>query len=92
MKLKFIGQYNGGQTSITMGDYTFEGHEPIEVDGRTAAGKKLAGNPDFEVVGPLDHDGDGEKGGSLKGEKATAKKPPNQPAKAGKKTPPPAAM
>jgi hypothetical protein len=76
MKLKFIGQYNGGQTSITMGEYTFEGHDPIEVDGRTAEGKKLAGNPDFEAVGALDHDGDGEKGGSLKGEKATAKKKP----------------
>jgi hypothetical protein len=82
MKLKFIGQYTGGRTSIEMGDYVFEGHEPTEVDGRTAAGKKLAGNPDFEVVGPLDHDGDGEKGGSLKGEKATAKQRVRKPKKA----------
>jgi hypothetical protein len=71
MLLKFTGQYTNGHTSITYGDVTFEGHEPTECP-EGLANKLLKG--EFEEVGPLDHDGDGEKGGSLKGQKATAKK------------------
>lgn len=65
MRLRFIGGYTGGRTSITMGEYTFEGHEPLEVDTSTDMGRRLSGNPDFEVVDALDHDGDGKKGGSV---------------------------
>ena len=50
MKLKFIGTYTGGRTSISYPPYTFHGHEPTEVDGRTGMGKRLANNPEFEAV------------------------------------------
>lgn len=72
--MKFIGTYTGGRTSIQMGEYVFEGHEPTKVDERTAMGKRIAGNPDFAVVDPLDHDGNGEKGGSPKGSRSTRRR------------------
>ena len=65
MQLKFIGEYTGGRSSITMGEYTFEGREALEVDTKTDMGRRLAGNPDFEVIGALDHDANGQPGGSL---------------------------
>jgi hypothetical protein len=74
MKMKFVGDYTNGHTSITMGNYVFEGREPVEVDATSPMGRKLLGNPDFEAISPLDHDGDGEKGGSLAGEQSTVKR------------------
>lgn len=65
MRLRFIGSYTGRATSITMGEYTFEGHEPTEVDTATDMGRRLSRNPDFEAIDALDHDANGEKGGSL---------------------------
>ena len=73
MLLKFIGTYNGPET-ISYPPYTFIGREPLEVDPATDMGRRLTHNPEFEHVHPLDHDGDGELGGSLPGEQATAKK------------------
>lgn len=65
MKLKFIGEYTGGRNSISYPPYEFAGREPLEVDPETDMGRRLCNNPEFEHVDPLDHDGDGEKGGSL---------------------------
>jgi hypothetical protein len=73
MKLKFIGKYNGPET-ISYPPYTFVGREPLEVDPETDMGRRLCGNREFEEVHPLDHDGNGEPGGSLSGDNATAKK------------------
>jgi hypothetical protein len=64
MLLKFTGQYTNGHTSITYGGATFEGYEPTEVDN-PALIERLLGS-EFEAVDPLDHDGDGKKGGSRK--------------------------
>ena len=64
MLLKFIGQYTGAET-ICYPPYTFTGREPLEVDETTDMGRRLAGNVEFEQVHPLDHDGNGEPGGSL---------------------------
>ncbi len=64
MLFKFIGRYTHGRTSITVFDVTFEGHEPAEVTD-AAAIARLSQNIEFESVDPLDHDGNGEKGGSL---------------------------
>lgn len=63
-KLRFIGTYNGGRTSIAMGEYVFEGRKPTMVDETTDMGRRLMGNPEFSAD-PLDHDGNGESGGSL---------------------------
>lgn len=64
MLFKFIGQYTNGHTSITVMGVTFEGHDPAEVTDAEAI-RRLSNNIEFEEVHPLDHDGDGEKGGSL---------------------------
>lgn len=64
MLMRFIGQYTNGHTSISASGVTFEGDEPAEVTDPEAI-RRLSGNPEFETVHPLDHDGDGEKGGSL---------------------------
>lgn len=63
-KLRFIGDYTGGRTSIAMGDYLFEGRKAVEVDEATDMGRRLMGNQDFSADA-LDHDGSGEKGGSI---------------------------
>lgn len=73
MLFKFIGQYTNGHTSIDACGVLFEGNEPAEVTDPEAI-RRLSHNPEFAKVDPLDHDGDGEKGGSLTGEKATARK------------------
>lgn len=73
MLFKFIGLYTNGHTSISASGVTFEGHEPAEVTDPEAI-RRLSHNPEFVKVDPLDHDGDGEKGGSLPGPKATAKR------------------
>lgn len=72
MKLRFIGEYTNDRTSITYLDCTFEGHEPREVSADVAA--LLKGHPEFEAVHPLDHDADGEKGGSLPRKRGRPKK------------------
>lgn len=64
MKFKFIGRYTGGRDTITMGETTFEGHDPADVDDPEMV-TRLLKNPEFEAIGPLDHDGDGKKGGSV---------------------------
>lgn len=61
--LKFTGKYTNGRGTITYLGCTFTGHEPREVPAEVA--ELLANHPEFETVHPLDHDGDGEKGGSL---------------------------
>lgn len=61
MRMKFIGQYTNGRGTITYLGCTFEGHEPREVPAEVA--ELLAGHAEFEVTHPLDHDGDGVKGG-----------------------------
>jgi hypothetical protein len=66
--LKFIGTYTGGRETITYLGCTFTGHEPREVPAEVA--EYLADNPEFAVVDPLDHDGDGRKGGSRPRKKA----------------------
>lgn len=63
-KLRFIGDYTNGHTSIAMGDYVFEGRKTVEVDETTDMGRRLMGNPEFSADA-LDHDGSGEKGGSV---------------------------
>jgi hypothetical protein len=42
----------------------FHGREPSDVTAPDAI-RRLSGNPEFETIYPLDHDGDGKKGGSL---------------------------
>lgn len=64
MLFKFIGQYTNSHTSISASGVTFEGREPSEVTDPEAI-RRLSGNPEFEPVHPLDHDGNGKKGGSL---------------------------
>lgn len=65
MLFRFIGQYTHGRTTINAG-VDFVEHEPSEVDCPELQ-RRLSNNPEFERVEahPLDHDGDGEKGGSL---------------------------
>jgi len=62
MRMKFIGQYTNGRGTITYLGCTFEGHEPREVPAEVF--ELLANHREFEVIHPLDHDGDGVKGGS----------------------------
>lgn len=70
MLFKFIGEYTNDHTSISIGGVTFDGHEPSEVP--KALEKRFASHPEFEAVEPLDHDGDGKKGGSLPKRKKAA--------------------
>lgn len=46
MLLKFIGQYTGGRTSVTLEGVTFEGREPSEV----SADSRLLRHPEFALV------------------------------------------
>lgn len=65
-EFRFIGQYTGDRDSINASGVVFEGREPSKVDAADAI-RRLRNNPEFEEVGkrdPLDHDGDGKKGGS----------------------------
>ncbi len=74
MLFRFIGQYTHGRNSIDMG-VVFEGREPSFVADAELA-RRLSNNPEFEAVEahPLDHDGDGEKGGSLPKKRGRPKK------------------
>lgn len=74
MLFRFIGQYTHGRNSIDMG-IVFEGDEPSLVADPELA-RRLLSNPEFEAVEahPLDHDGDGEKGGSLPKKRGRPKK------------------
>jgi len=63
MQMRFIGEYTNDRTSITYLECTFEGHDWRPVTREVAA--LLDGHPEFEMRHPLDHDGDGQKGGSL---------------------------
>lgn len=71
MRFRFIGKYTNGHTSIRMNGVLFEGHAPAEVPEEAVA--RLSNNIEFEPVHPLDHDGDGEKGGSLPKPRRTRK-------------------
>jgi hypothetical protein len=62
MLIRFIGEYTNDRTSLEQYGVTFEGREPTEVTPDVAA--LFESNPEFEAVDPLDHDGDGKKGGS----------------------------
>ena len=64
MRFRFIGQYTNGHDSINLGSVVFEGREIAEVDCHELV-RRLTNNPEFEAIHPLDHDGDGVKGGSL---------------------------
>ena len=64
MKFRFIGLYTNGHTSINAGGVTFKGNEPAEVECPELQ-RRLSANPEFEAVHPLDHDADGNLGGSL---------------------------
>lgn len=64
MRFRFIGRYTNGSEAITLYGVTFHGHEPSEVSDGEAI-RRLSNNIEFERVRPLDHDGDGVKGGSL---------------------------
>lgn len=83
MLFKFIGLYTNGHSSITAHGVTFDGNEPAEVTGKEAI-RRLTGNPDFEAVHPLDHDGKGGKGGSLSGAKSTRARQPRRQKEASK--------
>ena len=72
MRLRFTGKYTNGRETITYLGCTFEGHEPREVSAEVA--ELLANHPEFEKVDPLDHDGNGEKGGSLPKKRGRPKK------------------
>lgn len=73
MLFKFIGRYTNGHTSINASGVVFEGREPANVTEADAI-RRISGNPEFEEVHPLDHDGDGEKGGSLPKRRGRPKK------------------
>lgn len=64
MLFRFIGTYTNGHTSINASGVDFQGHEPADVTDPEGI-RRLLGNPEFERVHPLDHDGDGKPGGSL---------------------------
>lgn len=63
MRFRFIGTYTGAET-ITICGVKFVGREPSEATTKEAC-RRLPRHPEFEEVHPLDHDGDGVKGGSL---------------------------
>lgn len=48
MRMRFVGEYTNGRTTITYGDCTFVGHEPREVTPEVA--KMLRGSCEFEVM------------------------------------------
>jgi hypothetical protein len=73
MLFKFIGQYTNGHTSIDAGGVEFVGDEPSDVTDADLI-RRLSNNPEFEAVDPLDHDGDGKKGGSLAKSRGRPKK------------------
>jgi hypothetical protein len=74
MLFRFIGQYTNGRDMINAGA-DFYGREPSFVDDAELQ-RRLSNNPEFEAVEahPLDHDGDGEKGGSLPKKRGRPKK------------------
>ena len=49
MRMKFIGDYTNGRTTITYLGCTFEGHEAREVSAEVFA--HLENHPEFEVDG-----------------------------------------
>lgn len=63
MLYRFTGEFTNGRTSLVQWGIEFAGGEPREVPADLAP--SFDTHPEFEVVDPLDHDGDGEKGGSL---------------------------
>lgn len=73
MLFKFIGRYTNSHTSINASGVTFQGREPAEVTDPDGV-RRLSGNPEFEKVHPLDHDGNGEPGGSLPKRRGRPKK------------------
>lgn len=64
MLFRFIGEYTCGRTTVPAGGVVFKGREPADVTDPDGI-RRLSGSPEFEKIDPLDHDGDGEKGGSL---------------------------
>lgn len=48
MRFRFIGQYTGGRTSITLNGVTFEGREPSEVPAEAVA--RFSRHIEFEMV------------------------------------------
>ena len=64
MLFKFIGKYTNGHTAINACGVVFEGRDPADVTDDDGI-RRLSNNPEFEAVHPLDHDGNGEPGGSL---------------------------
>ncbi len=46
MRLRFIGQYTNGRTSVSIGGVTFHGREPSNVP----AGSRLLRHPELETV------------------------------------------
>ena len=73
MRFRFVGRYTNGHTAINACGVVFTGHEPAEV-GEAEAIRRLSGHPEVEKVDPLDHDGDGAKGGSLPKKRGRPKK------------------
>lgn len=64
MRMRFIGRYTNGHNQVTACGITFTGNEPTEVTGAEAI-RRLSNHPEFQKCDPLDHDGDGKKGGSM---------------------------
>lgn len=67
----FNGRNASGFTSV--GGLVFPTGEAVPVSDEAIIAK-LEQHPEFTAADPLDHDGDGEKGGSLQGENATARR------------------
>lgn len=72
MRFRFIGQYTHGRTSIEMNGVLFEGNEPSEVPEELLF--RFANSLEFEAIHPLDHDANGEKGGSVPRRRGRSKK------------------
>ncbi len=72
MRFRFIGKYTNGYTGFNASGVDFVGHEAAEVTDPEGI-RRLSGNPEFERIHPLDHDGDGVKGGSRKRAKGAQK-------------------
>lgn len=64
MRFRFTGKYTNGRTTVSIYGATFEGYDPIDVADDDVA-LNLLSHPEVEEVAPLDHDGDGNLGGSL---------------------------
>jgi hypothetical protein len=71
MRYRFTGQYTHGRTSLCLNGVEFEGRAPSEVPAELEW--RFARHPEFEVIHPLDRDGDGHKGGSLPRRKRKAR-------------------